>query len=75
MLAHLRANLLLIALTMLVGVVAFPAVLLGFGQVVFSDSANGNIVRGPDGKPLGYNSLMAFSICSMLSVSCLMCRT
>lgn len=57
MLAHLRANMLLIALTMLVGVVAFPAVLLGFGQVVFPDSANGSIVAGPDGKPVGSSQI------------------
>lgn len=57
MLAHLRSNLTLIVLTMLVGVVAFPTVLLGFGQVVFSHSANGSIVNGPDGKPVGSSQI------------------
>jgi len=57
MFAHLRANLLLIALTMLVGVVAFPTVLLGFGQIVFPHTANGSIVNGPDGKPVGSSQI------------------
>lgn len=53
MLLHLRSNLLLVALTLLVGVVAFPAVLLAFGQLAVPTSANGSIVTGPDGKPVG----------------------
>lgn len=57
MLAHLRANLLLVVLTLLVGVVAYPAVLLAFGQLVVPTSANGSIVTAPDGKPVGSSQI------------------
>lgn len=57
MLPHLRSNLLLVVLTLLIGVVAFPAVLLAFGQVVFPHSANGSIVNGSDGKPVGSSQI------------------
>ena len=57
MLAHLRSNLLLVVLTLLVGVVAYPAVLLGFGQLVVPTSANGSIVNGRDGKPVGSSQI------------------
>lgn len=57
MLAHLRSNLLLVVLTLLVGVVAYPAVLLAFGQLVVPTSANGSLVNGPDGKPVGSSQL------------------
>lgn len=53
MLSHLRANLLLVVLTTLICVVAFPAVLLAVGQVLFPHTANGSIVSDPDGKPVG----------------------
>lgn len=53
MLAHLRANLWLLVLTVLICCVAYPAVLLGIGQSVFREQANGSLILGPDGKPLG----------------------
>jgi K+-transporting ATPase ATPase C chain len=53
MFAHLRANLALTVATILICAVAYPALLLGIGQVVFPGSANGSLVAGPDGKPVG----------------------
>jgi K+-transporting ATPase ATPase C chain len=53
MLAHLRANLWLLALTLLVCSVLYPAVLLGVGQSVFHDQAEGSLIRGTDGKVIG----------------------
>src|SRR5262249_32659627 len=53
MLVHLRANLLLLVLTILLCAVIYPAVLLGIGQTAFREKAEGSIVRGPDGKPIG----------------------
>jgi K+-transporting ATPase ATPase C chain len=50
MLAHLRANLWLLVL---ICCVAYPAILLGIGQTVFKDQANGSLLRGADGKPVG----------------------
>jgi len=53
MLAHIRANLWLLILTLLLCAIAYPAALLGIGQTVFRDKANGSLVLGPDGKPVG----------------------
>lgn len=53
MLAHLRANLWLLVLTVLICSLAYPAILLGIGQTVFKDQANGSLLLGPDGKPVG----------------------
>ncbi|MBL8795438.1 MAG: potassium-transporting ATPase subunit C [Planctomycetia bacterium] len=53
MMAHLRANLWLLVMTLLICSVAYPAALLGIGQTVFRDSANGSLIAGPDGKPIG----------------------
>ena len=53
MMAHLRANLWLLVLTVLICCVAYPAALLGIGQTVFRDKANGSLILGPDGKPVG----------------------
>jgi K+-transporting ATPase ATPase C chain len=50
--SHLRANVLLVALTLLLCSVAYPLVLLGIGQLAFSDKANGSLVER-DGKPVG----------------------
>lgn len=48
---HLRANLLLVGLTLLVCGVAYPLVLWAIGQTVFSHEANGSLVtvKNPDG--------------------------
>ncbi len=52
MTAHLRANLWLLALTVLLCSVLYPLVLLGIGQTVFHDKAQGSLVtrcrRQPD---------------------------
>jgi K+-transporting ATPase ATPase C chain len=53
MMAHLRAHLWLLVLTMLICCVASPAALLGIGQTVFREQANGSLILGTDGKPLG----------------------
>lgn len=53
MMAHVRANLWLLVLTILLCAVAYPAALLGIGQSAFKDKANGSLVAGPDGKPIG----------------------
>jgi len=53
MLANLRANLWLLVLTLLICSVAYPAALLGIGQTVFRDKANGSLLLGPDGKAVG----------------------
>jgi K+-transporting ATPase ATPase C chain len=50
MLAHLRANLLLLVLTVLVCSVLYPLALWGVGQTVFRDKAAGSLI-GKDGNP------------------------
>ena len=52
MLAHLRANALLLLSTVAIGSVAYPAVLLGVAQLV-PTTASGSLVLGPDGQPVG----------------------
>src|SRR2546425_1124018 len=52
MYAHLRANLRLVALTLLLCSVLYPLVLLGVGQLLFRDHADGSLVE-IDGKPVG----------------------
>jgi K+-transporting ATPase c subunit len=51
--SHLRANLWLLILTVLVCCVLYPLVLWGFGQTLFPAQADGSLVLGPDGKPRG----------------------
>src|SRR6266436_2891773 len=53
MLGHLRANLWLVVLTLFIGAVLYPAVLLLVGQTCFHDKAQGSLIAGPDGKPVG----------------------
>jgi K+-transporting ATPase ATPase C chain len=53
MLGHLRANLWLLVLSLLLCSVLYPLVLLGIGQLVFRDKAQGSLILGADGKPLG----------------------
>jgi K+-transporting ATPase ATPase C chain len=52
MLAHVRANLWLLALTVLLCTVAYPLSLWGVGQVAFPEQANGSLLRGADGRPI-----------------------
>jgi K+-transporting ATPase ATPase C chain len=49
---HLRGNLLLLGLTVLICCVLYPLVLYGIGQTVFCDQAQGSLVskKGPDRK-------------------------
>ena len=51
--AHLRANLWLLALTLLLCSVLYPLVLLGIGQTVFHEQAQGNLLRDADGNAIG----------------------
>src|SRR5437879_1504570 len=52
--SHLRANLWLLVLTVLICCVLYPAVLWGIGQVLFPNEAAGSLLMGPDGKtPVG----------------------
>ena len=53
MLAHLRANLLLLVLTVTICSVLYPLTVLAVGQVLFPTTAAGSLVTGPDGKPVG----------------------
>jgi K+-transporting ATPase ATPase C chain len=53
MLAHGRANLLLLILTLLIGAVLYPLAVLAVGQGLFPAMASGSLVTGPDGKPAG----------------------
>ena len=53
MFQHLRANLWLLVLTVLICCVLYPAVLLGIGQTLFREKANGSLVLDKDGKPIG----------------------
>ncbi len=52
MLAHFRANALLLVSTVALGSVAYPAVLLGVARLV-PTSAAGSLVVGPDGAAVG----------------------
>jgi K+-transporting ATPase ATPase C chain len=53
MLAHLRANLWLLALTLLLCSVLYPLALLGIGQAIFPHQAEGSLIRDAQGKPIG----------------------
>jgi K+-transporting ATPase ATPase C chain len=52
MLAHLRANLWLLGLTVLLCSVAYPLALWAVGQAAFHHHANGSLVYGKDGQPV-----------------------
>lgn len=58
MLSHLRANLLLLALTVALCCVVYPVILLVIGQTVFHDKAQGSLILDKEGKPIG-SSLIA----------------
>jgi K+-transporting ATPase ATPase C chain len=53
MMAHLRANLWLLVFTVLIGSVLYPLVLLGVGQAVFRDKAEGSLVTDAKGNAVG----------------------
>jgi K+-transporting ATPase ATPase C chain len=53
MLSHLRANLLLLVLTVVLCSIVYPAILLLIGQTVFHDKAEGSLVFDKDGQPIG----------------------
>ncbi len=53
MFAHLRANLWLLVLTVLLCSVLYPLVLLGVGQTVFHDKAQGSLVTDAQGHAIG----------------------
>ncbi len=50
---HIRANLLLLGLTVVVGSVLYPLAVLAVGRAAFPTTASGNLVAGPDGRPVG----------------------
>src|SRR5580700_7112972 len=50
---HIRANLWLLVLTLLLCSVVYPALLWGIWQTFFRSQANGSLVTGPDGKTVG----------------------
>ncbi len=52
MLAHLRANLMLLGLTVLLCCVVYPLALWGVGQAAFRVHANGSLILGDDGMPI-----------------------
>src|ERR1017187_3626513 len=51
--SHLRANLWLLVLTMLLCSVLYPLALLGIGQAVFHDKAQGSLLTDAQGHPVG----------------------
>jgi potassium-transporting ATPase KdpC subunit len=50
---HIRANLWLLTLTVLIASVLYPLALYGVGRAVFRDKAEGSLILGADGKPVG----------------------
>jgi K+-transporting ATPase ATPase C chain len=61
--SHLRANLWLLVLTVVICSVLYPLVLYGVGQTVFRDQASGSLVRakGPDGNEVVVGSRLIAS--------------
>jgi K+-transporting ATPase ATPase C chain len=53
MLAHLRANLWLLVLTVVLCSVLYPLVILGIGQTLFHDKAEGSLLTDAEGRPVG----------------------
>ena len=53
MLSHIRANLWLLLLTVVLCCVIYPAILLLVGQTVFPAQANGSLIVDDAGKPIG----------------------
>src|SRR6202167_5633053 len=53
MLRSLTKSLWLLAFAIVLGCGIYPLILWGIGQTFFPFQANGSIVNGPDGKPVG----------------------
>ena len=53
MLAHIRANLCLLVLSVLLCSVLYPLVLWGIGQTIFHDQAQGSLLTDGQGRPIG----------------------
>jgi K+-transporting ATPase ATPase C chain len=53
MLSHLRANFWLFCLTLLLCCLVYPLILWVVGQTFFHDQAEGSLLVGADGKPIG----------------------
>jgi K+-transporting ATPase ATPase C chain len=53
MFAHLRANLWLLVLTVVICSGLYPVALWAIGHAIFNNQANGSLIAGADGKPLG----------------------
>ncbi len=53
MIAHLRANLWMLVLTVLLCSVLYPLALLGIGQTLFHDKAQGSLLTDARGNPVG----------------------
>jgi potassium-transporting ATPase KdpC subunit len=53
MLAHIRASLWLLALTVLLCSVLYPLALLGIGQTLFREKAEGSLLTDAKGNPIG----------------------
>ena len=51
--AHLRANLLLLGLTLAICAVAYPALLFGVGKVLFAESSTGSLIVDAAGNTIG----------------------
>jgi K+-transporting ATPase ATPase C chain len=56
--AHLRANLVLLGLTVLLCCIAYPGLLWLIGQTIFPHQAEGSLIVGPDGKTIVGSSLI-----------------
>ena len=53
MFRYITKSILLLFVLVLICCVVYPLVLWGIGQTVFPFQANGSILNGPDGKPVG----------------------
>jgi K+-transporting ATPase ATPase C chain len=53
MVQHIRANLWLLALSVLICSILYPAALWGIGQTLFRETANGSLLLDQKGKPIG----------------------
>src|SRR5262245_34836021 len=51
--SHVRANLWLLVLSVVICSILYPAALLGIGQTMFREKANGSLVLDKDGKAVG----------------------
>ena len=53
MFRYITKSFLLLFVLVLICCVVYPLILWAIGQTVFPFQANGSIVKGPDGKPVG----------------------